>query len=562
MMRLVRLPLFAVLFFLAILSTPQQVAAQGTDAILILDASGSMWGQVDGQTKITAARKAVDSILSKWKPQDQLGLMAYGHRTKGDCKDIELIVPTGSFDAARIRSAVAALNPKGKTPMADSLRAGALALRSTERKATVILVSDGIETCSPDPCAVAAELKKSGVGFVAHVIGFDVTDPVAKNQLQCIARSTGGVYLDARNASGLEQALGRAVDATQGAKVKTEAPPKKQVEDPLKGKNFRGIARLAEAADPISDTKTQVGWGFHKPGADGKKGEFVNTFYGVPAADSVDAGNYVVEVQYGQTLRVFPFRVERGKQAVLDVALNAGYVTSEGAVAGGGKTENATWEVHTVGGEYVATDYDQLPKFILPAGNYVLTLSKGASKTKKEFSVAAGDSINVSMTLDAGKLLVSGSYSASGPKVEQGIAVEVHQPAKFDGQRGEWVGTTYDPLSQFDLPAGSYDVTVAIGAAKRTARAEVRSGAPTQINVVLDAGIAGIKARGSNAVEIFSAEREIDNRRKWIGTYYDQDFSIALNAGEYFVVASFGDNKIERPLTITPGKRTEVELKR
>jgi Ca-activated chloride channel family protein len=57
--------------------------AQGADAILILDASGSMWGQVEGQTKITAARRAVDSILSKWKPSDRLGLIAYGHRSKG-----------------------------------------------------------------------------------------------------------------------------------------------------------------------------------------------------------------------------------------------------------------------------------------------------------------------------------------------------------------------------------------------------------------------------------------------------------------------------------------------
>ncbi len=80
------------------------------DAILILDASGSMWGQVDGQTKISAARRAVDSILSKWKSTDRLGLMAYGHRTKGDCKDIELVVPVGAFDASDIRQQLFAVS--------------------------------------------------------------------------------------------------------------------------------------------------------------------------------------------------------------------------------------------------------------------------------------------------------------------------------------------------------------------------------------------------------------------------------------------------------------------
>src|SRR5690606_7243809 len=98
-----------------------------------LDASGSMWGTVEGQTKISAARRAVDSILSKWKREDRLGLMAYGHRVKGECKDIELIVPPGEFDSSRIKGAVAALNPKGKTPIADSLRAAAKALQSSER---------------------------------------------------------------------------------------------------------------------------------------------------------------------------------------------------------------------------------------------------------------------------------------------------------------------------------------------------------------------------------------------------------------------------------------------
>jgi Ca-activated chloride channel family protein len=149
--------LAGLLFWLAI--APAQSVAQSADAILILDASGSMWGTVDGQTKISAARRAVDSILAKWKPNDRLGLMAYGHRVKGDCKDIELIVPPQGFDADRIQQSVRALNPKGKTPIADSLRAAARALQSSERKATVILVSDGIETCSPDPCAVAAELR-------------------------------------------------------------------------------------------------------------------------------------------------------------------------------------------------------------------------------------------------------------------------------------------------------------------------------------------------------------------------------------------------------------------
>lgn len=554
-------PAVAAALALFALSALQQVSAQAGDAILILDASGSMWGQVDGQTKIAAARRAVDSILSKWNKSDRLGLMAYGHRAKADCKDIELVVPVGAFDPDRIRKSVRALNPKGKTPIADSLRAAAQALRTSETKATVILVSDGIETCAPNPCAVAAELKKAGVNFTAHVIGFDVADPAAKNQLQCIARATGGVYLDASNASALEEALGKAVAATQGKRVKSEAPPKPEA-DPFKGKNFRGIARLVAGSDPISDTKSDVAWTFHKSNG-GKKGDYFATVYGAPASEAVEPGDYIVVVKYGYVEREFPLKVEKGKLASLDVVLDAGYVTSEGSVEGAGKVEGVAWEIHRAdNGDYVATDYEAVPKFIVPAGKYVLTLTKGAAKTKKEFSLAAGDAINVSMTLDVGKLAVSAVYAANGPKVEDGIAVEIRRPAKRDTDQPEWVATLYDPLSQFDLPAGRYEVVVSIGYAKRVFPAEVKSGDTTRLNLNLEAGVAGISVPEESAVEIFSAERDINNQRAWIGTHYDAEKNIALNAGNYIVVVTTkGGKKSEYPINIAPGKRSEVRVR-
>jgi Ca-activated chloride channel family protein len=550
---------FVLPFLIAILGFSGQATAQTGDAILILDASGSMWGQVDGQTKISVARKAVDSILSRWKSSDRLGLMAYGHRTKGDCRDIELVVPVGAFDAGKIRAAVRGLNPKGKTPIADSLRAAAQALRASENKATVILVSDGIETCSPDPCAVAAELKKAGVNFTAHVIGFDVTDPAAKNQLQCIARATGGVYRDARNASGLEDALGKAVEATQGAKVQSEAPAKPEP-DPLADKNFRGVARLVAGADPISDTRSDVSWTFHKSNR-GEKGDYIATVYGSPAAEAIEPGEYIVAVKYGYVEREFPFKVEKSKISTLDVALDAGYVTSDGSVEGAGKVDGVAWEVHAANGDYVATDYDAVPKFVLAAGNYKLTLTKGASKTEKAFSVAAGDSINVSMTLDVGKLAVSAVYAANGPKVEQGISVEVRRPAKSDTEQPVWVATVYDPISQFDLPAGRYEVVVGVGYAKRAFPAEVKSGETTRVNFNIEAGVAGFSVPEGSTIEIFEAERDINNNRKWVGTHYD-DKSMALNSGNYIVIVTTkAGKKSEHAISVAPGKRIEVSVK-
>ncbi len=187
---------------------PNLIAAQErSNTILVLDGSGSMWGQIDGVNKIVIARDVVGQILADFPADENLGLTVYGHRERGNCADIETIVAPGPGTAAAILAAVNAINPRGKTPMTDAIIAAAEALRYTEEAATVILVSDGIETCNPDPCAGARALEEAGIDFTAHVVGFDVTEPDALAQMQCIADETGGQFLTASNAEELSAAL-------------------------------------------------------------------------------------------------------------------------------------------------------------------------------------------------------------------------------------------------------------------------------------------------------------------------------------------------------------------
>lgn len=196
--------IFTALLFLA--TTLAATAQDRPSAILVLDASGSMWGQIEGVNKIVIAREVVGDLLGTLPEDQALGLVAYGHRTKGDCGDIELLYEPGT-DRQAIADAVNGLNPKGKTPLSAAVLQAAETLKYTEEAATVILVSDGIETCDFDPCALGRQLEETGVGFTAHVIGFDVTEPEAQAQLQCLAEETGGMYRAASNASELSGAL-------------------------------------------------------------------------------------------------------------------------------------------------------------------------------------------------------------------------------------------------------------------------------------------------------------------------------------------------------------------
>ena len=248
---------------------------------------------------------------------------------------------------------------------------------------------------------------------------------------------------------------------------------------------------------------------------------------------------------------------------MLDVALDAGYVTSEGAIQGGGtKVDDVSWEVLDRGGNWLATDYRPLPRFVLQAGDYTLRLKRGHATTDKSFSVAAGDAINVAMTLDAGKLLVSGVYAPGGARIENGFAVEIRKAPANAGEEGEWVATNYDALSQFELPGGSYDVVTTVGFAKRVTRADVRSGAPTRIEVNLDAGIANIRTGNGKVIEIFGAEPR-DAERKYVQTSYDPTLTVALNAGNYVAIVEYADGrKVEKAFSIAAGKRADVEVGR
>lgn len=79
-------------------------------------------------------------------------------------------------------------------------------MRTSEDETTVVLISDGKETCNADPCKLVKSLRQSGIRVQIHVVGFDV-DKEEKKELLCIAEEGGGKYFSAGNANELNEAL-------------------------------------------------------------------------------------------------------------------------------------------------------------------------------------------------------------------------------------------------------------------------------------------------------------------------------------------------------------------
>lgn len=198
------------------------------EVMFLLDGSGSMWGKAGDQTKIEAAREVMKQLVPKLPEEVKTGLAVYGHREKGNCEDIEIIIPAGSNDRKTLLDKVDQISPKGKTPIAASVEMVVEHLKTKENETTIILVSDGEETCHPDPCGLVEKLKATGIKFILHVVGFDVNQE-QQQQLACLADAGGGIYYGAADAAGLltafEQMQAEVVQKV--AVAKAETTPKK-----------------------------------------------------------------------------------------------------------------------------------------------------------------------------------------------------------------------------------------------------------------------------------------------------------------------------------------------
>lgn len=183
--------------------------------MFVVDFSNSMWGQIDGTAKVEIAKKAFSGFVDTLPEGSQAGLMTYGHRRKSDCGDVETLIAVSPLNREKMKSAITTLKPRGKTPITDALRMAAKDLGINDRPSRLVLISDGIETCGGDPCALAAELAKTGVDFKAHVIGFDIASKADQAKIACIAHLTGGKYWNAEDADGLAEALKQTAEVEQ-----------------------------------------------------------------------------------------------------------------------------------------------------------------------------------------------------------------------------------------------------------------------------------------------------------------------------------------------------------
>lgn len=195
--------------------------------LIVFDASGSMEEKMNGETKIHIAKRVLEDVLLK-APQDiNLGLRVYGAsiprgNPSFDCFDSKLVVIPGTNNRRSVVSEIYKILPRGFTPITYSLSQGLQDIAPYNGEKSIILISDGLETCGGDPCELAQTISLSGIDLKIDVVGFGVSDdPEASHQLMCIATSTMAKYFQANNADDLTKGLTDSINQSVTGKIIT-----------------------------------------------------------------------------------------------------------------------------------------------------------------------------------------------------------------------------------------------------------------------------------------------------------------------------------------------------
>ena len=177
-----------------------------TRILFVFDASNSMSGRWQSDTKINIAKRLLSNLLDSLKtvPNLQVALRVYGHQKDyipiQDCDDTRLEVPFSFNNFERIKHKLQVVQPKGTTPIAKSLEESADDFPACDTcRNIIILITDGIEECNGDPCAASQALQKKGIVLKPFIIG------IGKNfaeQFKCV-----GTYFDATQEESFKYAL-------------------------------------------------------------------------------------------------------------------------------------------------------------------------------------------------------------------------------------------------------------------------------------------------------------------------------------------------------------------
>ncbi len=543
-----------------IASATPAVSEDAPTAMLILDGSGSMWGRLppDNRAKIDIVREKLGTLLQT-PSSTRLGLIAFGHRRRGDCNDVEAIAQPDS-PRQDVLDAISKLNPKGPGPVTSALRLAIGAIGSS-RPAQIVVVGDNADNCQQDSCAAAKEIAQTAPGVAIQVIGIGLPAN-ERPRMACIAEATGGHFYDIADSDGLKAALDEAtklailtpsaMPAATPEAVKPSAPP------PPAGASLRASATLASGGPLLI---VPIVWRIYKLGETTVLGQNE----GRDIAAKLAAGDYTIEAQLGPIKARQDISITDGEAQSIILALNAAHLSVKAAASKGGQpSPTAIMSVSTGDTPVALKRGGSVDLYVQPA-DYNVTVVDGAARASQAVSLAAGDDKPFDITLATGRLDVSATGAGGGALQDVLYTIETDDPESADGRRE--VARSRSPQASFTLPEGTYYLGAVSGNGSINKRIAVGAGqtvtetlAVALVPVEISARVSGAPAKADETV--FYRVDRIDGDRVSIARAIGPTLALSLSPGRYRISASFAASHLSasKELVFEAGKPAKAVI--
>jgi hypothetical protein len=490
-------------------------------ALIVLDSSESMQHKLAADSKIMAASNAVSRLLKRYGERIPIGVIAFGHRRSLSCSDIKEVKPLDAGVGPTSLEAIAALRPRGPSPIADALIIAAQTAELDPQLDHIILIAGSTDSCEADPCATAKLLKEQGRPPI-DVIAIDAEDGVDFRQLRCVAQVTGGSYRQVGAAvditvalneilASLPGATGPAVAATSapaaGADWATTEPgaaaaPEAAIEDttttllkssPDAGAPLDGTESMVSLAAVVAEGGPAIASGLvwrvypDQPAADGQFTPIRTTTEPQPSLP-LPPGAYRINVTYGRaylTRRIIVSAEQNMREVFI---LNAGGLRIAAVLPGGTKLPAAA-----VRCDVLSDDRDQLRDRTLVAGGIrpgvVLRLNAGLYSGVCTYgdtnAVTQGD-----IVVEAGKLTVA-TFTQTGATVTFKLVLQPGGEALADtswriiAADGTMVKESAGALPTHILAAGRYTIEATRGGETYSQPVMLQPGVAQQVELVV-----------------------------------------------------------------------------
>ncbi len=544
---------------LSLFLIPSSSFSQSNDAenqsniMVILDASGSMWAKLENSTKIESARNILTEVVPELPKNTHVGLMAYGHRAKDSCSDIELLHdPKKKFTIADAQK-LTQLNPKGKTPIGGALKHAADYLNDLGGQNTIVLISDGEESCGANICEIAKDINASGLILSAHVVGLSLNDKEKEN-LACIAANANGKLFNASTASELKVAL-------QEAAV---VPLVTRPYAPAKNPNLFLDVRIDSNSKPL---KSPFEWEIYKL----VDNEFVayQFFNASRPRLRLEAGEYKIKMKHfghviDRNISILP-RVNVTQSFVVNAGnVNVKLVDKEDQPISGAtlivekkQEANTTTEASSIEIE------DQIDLLLTP-GEYRISATKDENSASEYVRVELKSKQSI-------KLIFGANLVSFIPVATNGITIDKSALLYriFRGSHDEAPSTNpllsgKGLLEALQLTPGSYTIftTMENTNISSAQKFEVMKESDNEIKIDFDAGKASIDWTGKYELENGkeAAFLILDSQSRRISVKEGIDSNYLLKPGKYEVILLSGRRNPRQNITIRNGQNTNVQF--